>query len=114
MIRLPADIHLHHSRELDVQVRREPVARLQRVQQLRVGRRAERAAVDLLLQVVVEVEVEVAVVNVGREGRASSHLQVALFAHELRDITVPCDVLWPVVREKDVDGLLEVQQPQHL
>ena len=55
-----------------------------------------------------------AVVVVGREGRASSLLQVALLAHELRDITVPCDVLWPVVREKDVDGLLEVQQPQHL
>lgn len=72
-----------------MQVRREPVARPQRIKQLARRRRAKRPVVDLGLQ----------------EG---------LLAEERARVAVPRDVLWPVVREEDVERLGELPQPEDL
>mmetsp|Transcript_19858 Transcript_19858/g.65659 ORF Transcript_19858/g.65659 Transcript_19858/m.65659 type:complete len:393 (-) Transcript_19858:193-1371(-) len=80
---------LHHRRELDVQVRREPVVGLEVLEQLLAGGRAEGAVPHLVAQ-------------------------KGLFAEQRVCVAHRGDVGGPVVREEDVHRQAELEQPEHL
>eukprot|EP00982_Pelagococcus_subviridis_P001753 13953-Pelagococcus_subviridis.AAC.1 len=85
-LRDPAAVVTHHRRELDVQMRAEPIRRFERVKQRLPGRRPQRVRSEL----------------VGEK---------LLFANQVVHLSVPRDASGPIVRQEDVHVLLQHGEP---